>query len=203
MKKEVTHCLLCNAPLNESITWRTLLTNAFPKTICLDCENKFKRYNQPPNEKLTCLYRYNDAMKDYLHRYKFMHDVVLAKVFRDKIHQALTKTKATIIPIPMHPEKLKERTFSHVDELLKAANIPYEHFLEKITTETQGSKSRQQRINSPQIFKLKESNQDLVKDKELLVVDDIYTTGTTIKHAETVLLEAGAKSVKAFTLIRG
>ncbi len=140
-------------------------------------------------------------MKDYLHRYKFMHDVVLAKVFRNQIRQHLSKRQEIIVPIPIHPIKLKERTFAHIDELLKAANIPYKHFLEKATTETQAEKSREERINTPQLFNKKENI--AVKNKDILLVDDIITTGTTILHAKKVLIQAGAKSVKAFTLIRG
>ncbi|MDM5332427.1 phosphoribosyltransferase family protein [Ureibacillus composti] len=201
MKREVTNCLLCNVPLNEMVTWKTLLTNAYPKTICKDCENKFEPYPPTGEGEVMSLYQYNEAMKDYLHRYKFMHDVVLAKVFRNQIHKALNKMDAAIVPIPMHPVKLKERTFAHVDELLKAANINFEHFLDKITLETQGEKTREERITTPQIFKLKVSP-DKVKNQNILLVDDIYTTGTTISHAKNLLLEAGANSVTAFTLIR-
>lgn len=200
-RNEVSKCLLCNSPLDEPITWKTLLTNQFPRTICTNCEEKFEPFENENEDSLISLYKYNDQMKDYLHRYKFMHDVLLAKVFRHQIHQHLSKKKETIVPIPMHPAKLKERTFSHVDELLNQANISFEHPLEKITTESQAEKTREQRINAPQIFTLKE-NQNL-QNKEIILVDDIYTTGTTINHAKRILLDAGAKSVTAFTLIRG
>ena len=198
---EASKCLLCNSPLDEPITWKTLLTNQFPRTICTNCEEKFEPYEATDITDLISLYKYNDQMKDYLHRYKFMHDVLLAKVFRHQISQHLAKKKEIIVPIPMHPEKLKKRTFSHVDELLNEANIPFKHFLEKITPESQAEKTREQRINAPQIFALNQ-NQDL-HDKEIILVDDIYTTGTTIHHAKRIILEAGAKSVTAFTLIRG
>lgn len=197
---EVMNCLLCNTPLNEPVTWKLLLTNHFPKTICADCENKFKPYENK-EKAVTSLYQYNEAMKDYLHRYKFLHDIILAKVFREQIHHHLSKQNAIIVPIPMHPLKLKERTFSPVDELLNEANVPFTHYLEKITTETQGGKSRQQRLNAPQIFRLKNGMD--VKGKAFILVDDIYTTGTTIRHGKKVLIEKGAKSVTAFTLIRG
>lgn len=198
---EVTKCLLCHNPIDDSVTWITLLTNQFPRTICSHCEDKFEPYTGEPNDKtVISLYQYNDHMKDYLHRYKFMHDVLLAKVFRHQLHQHLAKKKAIIVPIPMHPEKLKERTFAQVDELLKEANVAYEHYLKKITTETQGGKTRAQRINARQIFTLKENQKPA--NKEFILVDDIYTTGTTIHQAKKILLDGGAKSVNAFTLIR-
>lgn len=200
-RNEVTNCLLCNVVLGENPTWAMLLTNKLPRTICSECEGKFGLLEHPTEKDVTSLFKYNEIMKDFLHRYKFMHDVLLAKIFRGKIYEELSRTKALIVPIPMHPLKLKERTFAHVDELLKAANIPFQHHLEKITTETQGGKSRQERLNTPQIFKLTEDAN--VKNKDLLLVDDIYTTGTTMNHAKNILLDAGAKSVKAFTLIKG
>ena len=181
------------------MTWRLLLSNSFTKTICQRCEQKFKRY-EGSTEEVVSLYEYNEEMKDYLHRYKFMNDVILAKVFREEIHRYLYKKKEMIVPIPMHPKKLKERTFSHVDELLKQANIPYVHCLEKISLEAQGGKSREERLKTPQIFKMKENVP--INNIEILLVDDIYTTGTTIRHAKELLLASGAKSVKAFTLIR-
>ena len=208
MKKEIYNCLLCGTPINEQVTWRWLLGNEYPKTICLECENEFEPVvesaedqSEPENLNLQSLYQYNDKMKDYLHRYKFMHDVVLAKVFRNQIRKHLAKRSETIVPIPIHPLKLKERTFAHIDELLQAADLPYQHYLEKVTTETQAEKSREERINTQQLFKLKPNMN--VKSKELILVDDIITTGTTIRHAKQVLFENGAKSVKAFTLIRG
>lgn len=197
---EVMHCLLCNGLLNGIINWKELLYNRFPNTICPQCEDKFEPYNNEEEAEVFSLYQYNEAMQDYFHRYKFMHDVLLAKVFRKQIFEHLHHRKEKIVPIPMHPKKLKERTFSHVDELLKQANIPYVHYLEKITMETQGGKTRKERLKTPQIFRLKENVQ--VANEEILLVDDIYTTGTTIRHAKRLLMDAGAKSVKAFTLIR-
>ena len=52
----------------------------------------------------------------------------------------------------MHPLKQQERTFSHTDELLKAAHIPFIQLLEKTTTETQSSKNREQRIQAAPLF---------------------------------------------------
>ncbi|MER2111886.1 MAG: phosphoribosyltransferase family protein [Solibacillus isronensis] len=140
-------------------------------------------------------------MKDYLHRYKFLHDVLLANIFNKTIHEQLKYETRLIIPIPMHPENLRLRTFAHIDELLKAANIPYAHHLTKVSNELQSLKTREERLKTPQLFKV--INPLAIKDKNLLVVDDIYTTGTTLNHAKKALLEAGAKSVDGFTLIHG
>lgn len=199
-RQEVLDCLLCNNPINEGIDWKRLFSNSFAPMICPLCEEKFEMISNENDPEVFSLYRYNEAMQDYLHRYKFMHDVLLAKVFRKQIFEYLHRRTEKIVPIPMHPVKLKERTFQHVDELLKQANISYVHYLEKNTKESQGGKSREERLKTPQIFRLKENV--CVENEEILLIDDIYTTGTTIRHAKQLLLHAGAKSVKAFTLIK-
>ena len=197
MYKEVMDCLLCGAPLIEQVSWLTLIQR-FPTTVCLTCEQKFSPVQNEQADHRS-LYHYNEAMKDYLHRYKFMGDVVLAKVFQKQLYDVFKREQRIVVPIPMHRQKLVERTFSHIDELLMAAKIPYKHLLEKTTTENQSKKSREERINTPQLFRLIEK----IDPKNYVVFDDIYTTGTTIDHAKRALLEAGAKTVTSITLIRG
>ena len=198
MNKNETHCLLCSQPLQTIASWKILLSKQFPPCICEKCNARFERNSSPES---TSLYRYNDAMKDFLHQYKFLQDVALAKVFRQELHILFKHEQATIIPIPMHVEKQKERTFAHMDELLKAAKIPYSQLLEKTTIETQSSKTREERLQTAPLFRLQKDS--IVECKEYLLFDDIKTTGTTLQHASEILKDAGAKNVRIFTLISG
>ncbi|MEK4384834.1 ComF family protein [Solibacillus sp. FSL W7-1464] len=201
MNKQILNCLLCDRELQQSIGWKELLLNTLPQTICPRCEQRFQRIEQQQEDGVVSLFHYNEAMKDYLHRYKFLHDVILAKVFNKILNEQLKNETRLIIPIPMHPENLKLRTFPHIDELLKAADISFAHHLTKLSTGQQSLKTREERLNTPQLFEV--TDPSAIKDKNLLVVDDIYTTGTTLNHAKKALLEAGAKTVDGFTLIRG
>lgn len=197
-------CLLCQKPLKHTPSWHHLFEK-FPSTICERCEQEFERVETAKkttaleNEAATCLthslYHYNEPMKDYLHRYKFMHDTVLALVFRKQLYEALKHT--IVVPIPMHPKKKKERTFSHIELLLKSAQIPYFDVLEKTTQETQSSKTREQRLASEQFFTLKREP----NFNEIILFDDIVTTGTTLKHAKNLLEQAGVKRIQCITLI--
>lgn len=196
MNKIETRCLICSQSLNTMISWNTLLIKQFSPTICERCNSHFQRSNSS-----TALYQYNDHMKDFLHQFKFLQDVALAKVFRQELYTRFKKEKATFIPIPVHPLKQQERTFSHTEELLKAAHVPYIQLLEKTTTETQSSKNREQRLHAAPLFRLMTDVH--VEHKDYLLFDDIKTTGTTLQHAEDVLKQAGAKNVQYFTLIEG
>lgn len=201
MNKPILHCLLCERELQKSFGWKELLRKTLPQTICVRCEQCFQKVEQQREEDVVSIYHYNEAMKDFLHRYKFLHDVVLAHVFNQTFHDQLKSEKRLIIPIPMHPENLKVRTFAQVDELLKAANIPFTHHLMKLSNEQQFSKTREQRLQTPQLFDVVAP--EGIQGEDLLVIDDIYTTGTTLAHAKKALIQAGAKSVHGFTLIRG
>ena len=201
MQQKITNCLMCERSLHFTFGWKELFKRELPKTICQRCEEKFQWIETQEEEGTSSLFHYNETMKDFLHCYKFLHDVLLAHVFNQVLQQHLKNEKAIIVPIPMHPESLKKRTFAHVDELLKAAHIPFEHYLIKITAEQQSLKSRQERLQTPQLFKVIERSK--IKDKKFLLIDDIYTTGTTIQHAKKALEEAGAMDIRAFTLIHG
>lgn len=201
--KIVTHCYLCTAPLQNKVTWRKLLTSTREPVICEKCFQKFEIVSpiQQKCKDIAVLYHYNEPMKEFLHQYKFLKDVVLAEVFSEQITQQLKDEQAIIVPIPMHPQKLKDRTFAHIDELLNAANIPYSHVLEKISPISQSSKSKIEREQSEQLFKLKSDT--VIQSTNYLLVDDIVTTGTTIRHAKSLLQKNGAEKVTAFTLIQG
>ena len=139
-------------------------------------------------------------MRNYLHQYKFLQDVALSGVFATELRNELKRKNAIIVPIPMHADKKIERTFSHVDELLLAANIPFEDVLIKTNTEVMGEKTREERLSMRPLFSIKQGID--IQNTTYILVDDIYTTGTTLRHAATVLREAGAKRVEAVTLIR-
>lgn len=218
------NCYLCDAVFLASPSWRGLFVNEFSEVICGKCKNSFKKIAErgcvicSKTGEAICmdcrqwettafaglihagqsLYHYNEAMKKFLHQYKFMQDVVLAEVFAGEINQALRKSQAVIVPVPMNSKKLKERTFPQVERLLDAAGINYRQFLEK-SEEVQGTKTKMERLTTNTLFQW---NGQKVPEK-IVVVDDLYTTGTTLRHAAQVLRQHGAIEISVFTLIRG
>lgn len=201
------YCLLCEQIINEQFTWSTLLTRTFTSSICKKCTQQFKEINCFVDN-VYCMYEYNEAMRSYFQRYKFLKDVLLAHVFRVSVERAvkniLNEIKKQykgamhiiVVPIPMHTQQLANRTFAHVDEILKAANIRYTHLLEKNTTITQSSKNRAERIATKELFTLKKYQEA----DHVLLFDDIKTTGTTLKLAEHVLVESGIKNITSIAL---
>lgn len=217
------NCYLCDDELLFVPSWRGLFYNDFDEVICRKCKSGFERIHgqvcricgiagerlcqECKNWETTefkgliqsgqSLYSYNDVMKEYFHQYKFLQDIVLARVFSAEISQMLKKSKAAIVPIPMNDEKLEERTFSQVDCMLEAANLSFSHFLKK-SSEVQGEKNKAERMLTRDLFVW---NGEQVPS-DIVIVDDIYTTGTTMRQAAQVLKQAGAQKISIFTLIR-
>ncbi|ANU12190.1 competence protein ComF [Planococcus antarcticus DSM 14505] len=136
-------------------------------------------------------------MKNYLHQFKFLKDVVLSEVFAEVLKEELRSQKSLIVPIPMNENKMKERTFPQVDRLLDSAAVPYIHLLGKNEVGLAG-KSKFERMALQDVFWW---NGNPVPEKVLLF-DDLYTTGSTMRLAAKVLKEKGVKEIKVLALIR-
>lgn len=215
-------CYLCRSRMASNPSWRDLFFLDREETICTSCRSAFERVEGGCRicgatgtglcadcsrweagefsgvlDSGKCLYAYNEPMKDYFHQYKFLQDVVLAEVFAGELGDMLKKNQAATVPIPMNPEKLKKRTFSQVDSILDAAGTDYIHLLCK-NEEIQGEKTREERIGTRGLFTL---NGNPVP-KRIVLVDDMYTTGTTLRLAGKLLKEAGAENVSFVALIR-
>jgi competence protein ComFC len=203
-------CLICSSSFLEIASWRKLFLIKPPQLVCEKCSSKFEKAAEKEwrNEwvgtiyegtldSVYSIYRYNDWMKQVYRQYKFQLDVELANIFKSDF-LPLLKIQDKIVPIPLHPEKLLVRSFSQVDELLNAANVPFTQVLSKTLDETQVGKSKKERVSSELIFTV---TQDVQK-QNILLVDDLYTTGTTLHHAAYALKKAGANTVNALTLIR-
>jgi ComF family protein len=110
----------------------------------------------------------------------------------------------TVVSIPLSREKEKTRGFNQVDiiadKICRQFKIKKQNsILNRVKdTTAQHSYGREQRFSNIEgCFYAKKSE---AKNKDILVIDDISTTGATLLEASKVLLEAGAKSVICFAL---
>ena len=103
------------------------------------------------------------------------------------------------VVIPLSPERLLDRGFNQVEGLVEAAGFKYLDLLEKREERASSSKSRSERLTTELPFFIKSG---VSIPKKILLIDDIYTTGTTINRVKKLLEEAGAEDVKTFSLVR-
>lgn len=113
-----------------------------------------------------------------------------------------------LIPIPLNIKKLKWRGFNQAEEiareLSKFLNLPiYSKCLIK-TKETIPQiklNDEERKVSLKNAFSI--NNPNLIKDKKILLIDDVYTTGSTMEEAARILKKAGAKEVIGVTVARG
>jgi len=109
-----------------------------------------------------------------------------------------------MVPIPLDPKRLLERQFNQAELLAaclaRALEIPVRKVLrKKYSTPTQSRLNQKEReVNLYQVFKV--SNVRNLKGKKILLVDDILTTGATVREAARALKAHGAKRVDVFAL---
>ncbi|WP_010197202.1 ComF family protein [Bacillus sp. m3-13] len=192
-------CIICGRE------WTMVAPENRSENLCSDC---FRWEEDPPTagllQKNRSVYQYNDHMKEVLARYKFRGDAVLAQVFQKAFRQTYEaewkKDSPILVPIPLSEDRKYERSFNQ--SLLLAELLPEktEELLSKNNSEKQSKKARKERMERENTFYV--PNPEQVKGKNILLIDDIYTTGTTVRMAAKVLKDAGAKEISSFTLVR-
>jgi ComF family protein len=112
-----------------------------------------------------------------------------------------------IIPVPLHLERLRWRGFNQALLLSKAIGVAHSvevnpFLLERshpTVPQTQLT-GKERRMNVKGAFTVSSSQQ--VRGKRVLLVDDVYTSGATVRECAETLMHAGAQVVDAFTLAR-
>jgi competence protein ComFC len=152
-------------------------------------------------DKNTSILQYNDFLKEVIAKFKYRGDYVIAKVFGEFFKAELGKIPANLyVPIPLSEERLYERGFNQAEAILDEAGFALTKILSRIHTEKQSKKTRSERIHLPQVFQIC-SDIDL-QGKKVVLIDDIYTTGSTLRHAAKLLKEAGAEWIQSLTIAR-
>ncbi len=197
---EGERCTICSRAL------KNLDGSYHGNSICLDCQRweESLQWNSIL-QKNTSIYEYNPFLKETLARYKYRGDYAIAKAFANPIKEVLGKLDPPdiIVPIPLSKERIYERAFNQTTSILLEAQIHYTEILTRTHTEKQSKKSRTQRIKQEQVFNLNPKHSDIIQNKSILLFDDIYTTGMTLRQAALPILSGGAKSVSSLTIARG
>jgi ComF family protein len=159
-------------------------------------------------------------MKAAIHALKYDRLNPAAKMLGQMLAKAIAQLASEVpqemlvVPVPLHRTKLAERGFNQARSLAVHAlnSLRKTHPEWKLTlaastlmrlraTGSQaGLSSPQRRLNVRGAFSV--SDPTTVADKDVLIVDDIFTTGATARSAALALMRAGARSVFVATLAR-
>ena len=221
------HCAGCARRVEEGIDWCEACAVGIERVKPPRCETCSQPYDGMTSE-FTCpncrdqefsfvcavtVTRSHQTMRDVLHRLKYNREMWLARVlarvqsegFADPRFEGIAFD--ALVPVPLHPRRLRERQFNQAailaQHLSKSSKIPAREVLRRTRyTGTQTRLNRKaRRQNLRDAFSLRQ-NVD-VTDLDLLLVDDVLTTGSTLDACAAILLENGARSVRALTVARG
>jgi len=113
-----------------------------------------------------------------------------------------------LIPMPLHKKRLRWRGFNQAEEIAKQlSNILMMPLCSDILVKTKHTtpqielSEEERKINIVGVFAVQ--NPEFVTNKKILLVDDVYTTGSTMEEAANVLKEAGARQVFGVVVARG
>ncbi len=153
---------------------------------------------------------YEGPLQEAIHRWKYKGKANLTPFFAEWMAEGLKRYWAPnsfdlLIPVPLHPQRLRERGFNQslllVKELSHRSGIPYRKtLLQKIKpTLPQVALSGPEREKGIRgAFQVIEREE--LKGKSVLLVDDVYTTGATVNECSKTLLREGAQRVDVLTL---
>lgn len=192
-------CELCSRVLGN--TWRSST-----RPICIDCE-RWTRHKTAQNllVKNTSLYSYNETMKEWIAQYKFQGDAEIGCYFSNKLKGFYAKNFRDYSPVlmPLSNERLHARGFNQVELITKEWLAPAVT-LGRMESEQQSKKNRKARISqinqSP--FYIQSGIDSMKTLKKVVLLDDVYTTGTTVRQAAYVLRKHGAEHIESLTLAR-
>ena len=191
-------CEVCSQPYRGDV----------PTFTCPNCHGEAFHFDCA-----VAVVRSSGVVREMVHRLKYGKELWLGRILAGWMKEGLDDLRLknwqpdALVPVPLHPRKLREREFNQAEilcsELSRTCGTRIFSALERrryTTTQTRlGRRGRRQNLRDAFI---PGKNRD-VTNMNLLLVDDVLTTGSTLDACAAVLLEAGASSVRALTAARG
>lgn len=175
--------------------------------LCDECATNPPRYG-----KLRSIAFYQTTLQDAIHLFKFQKKQVFAPhlIHLIKTHIPIDCCIADydfILPVPIHKKRLRERGFNQATLLAKGiaqtegvpvlTNTLVRH-RHTVAQSSLGMEARQNNI----IGAFEILNPEVIRDKRILIVDDVFTTGATVREAVNELWKADPVEVDVLTLAR-
>ncbi|MFC7062464.1 ComF family protein [Halobacillus seohaensis] len=170
--------------------------------ICYDC----KRWEQSDSysgvlAKNVSVFAYNDFARELVARWKYRGDFTLVEAFTEalqtKYNQHFHGMEMDLVAIPLSEERLWERGFNQSEAIVAQLGESHLNLFKRKDSEKQSKRGRSARMAVVNPFVLEEN-----VVRPVVLVDDIYTTGMTVRLLARLLRDSGCPSVYSLTLFR-
>lgn len=216
-------CPLCSNPSSDHKTapicpecWQSIVPYEGPK--CLKCGKPLVSEasttcgeclkDEPAFASAACYGLYDGALKKAINLMKYHNVKRLSSPLSRVMLNMKTSQVDAVLPVPLYITRLKQRGFNQSALIARymAEGLGSKLILDSLVkvrdTKAQvGLNSRERRKNMRNAFGIK--NRELIKGKQILLIDDVATTGATIRECSKVLKKAGAGPVHVITLAHG
>ena len=154
---------------------------------------------------------YDEKSKDLILGFKFFdkteNSIVFARWMKNSGKDIFDSGVDVIIPIPLHYKRLIKRRYNQsgllAKELSKITNCPVDY---DCVTRHKSTRPQVEFLGEARVRNVKNAfvakYPDRIKGKRILLVDDVMTTGSTLKECALVLKKAGAHSICSLTVAR-
>jgi len=221
-------CLTCNAHLTNKEKESHLCSACLQKIqfqtalFCPECRARLPAPAGLPVQKICHRDAYmigsattydNDVLKRLIWQLKYQNKKVaaraLGKILGTFIQNLRYQFKnPVLIPIPLHPRRERKRGFNQSEIIARRVSemlgIPFETRIlsrVKLTSPQPETKSYEERAKNVEgCFEVR--NSERIKGKQVILIDDVFTSGATMNEAVKTLRGAGARNVIAFTVTR-
>ena len=195
--------------------------NAEGTTLCDNCVQKIPTPEPPHDSFVSSMFDYHHPItKHAIWMLKFRGDRTLAKLFARVIHDHLLEDTSDkmifenfrhplLVPIPLTKKRLKKRGFNQSEAIARelsfidiGGELEFEkNVLLKIhdtPPQTSLKDKRARARNVKDCYSV--ADKKMIRDRNVILIDDVTTTGATLREARKVLLAGGARKVYAFTV---
>ena len=194
--------------------------------LCEKCERKLKTSELFVNriidyekdrtkyfDEHAFVFKYDSIIRDKIIQYKFNNKAYLSKMFfeffvKNKKICGFLKKYDIIIPVPMTYKKIKERGYNQtqliarlITENIESLTLKEDILIKYKENNTQSKLTKQQRVeNVKDVYKLR--NNKIIKGKNVLIFDDVYTTGATCNECAKTLIKANTNKIGVMTIAK-
>jgi len=197
------------------------------KYLCADCQsliNLSTKYEIGRGELDYLFYAapYKDKIvRTCLHYLKYQYVKELAKELADLIiayfnllnNSPILEQKNwqefAIVSVPLHKTRMKERGFNQSEEIARSLSkkleiplIEYCLLKTKKTLSQMDLNKKERLLNVAGVFAINPENKEIIKDKKIILIDDVYTTGTTMQECAKVLKQNHAIEIWGVVVAR-
>jgi ComF family protein len=168
----------------------------------------------PPFVRTVCAVDYGFPWDALITAFKFHNQVELAGALATRLQEAVRAAGAqheadVVVPVPLSPRRLRERGYNQAWELARRTAAAWalpaqaQALLRTLDTPAQAALLRVQREqNLRNAFHVPPAARPLLAGRRVALVDDVMTTGATLREASAALLRGGAASVQLWVLAR-